>query len=229
VEDHDRSKANLGGSTNFGGISGGYLPDTRMQIFIFNNEDGDFKSSRQTDAIGNLSWSQWESMGFPGPFLLLIHGSERVLGEITPGYLTDQRMQLFVVGADGAFYSRRKATTDPNSAWTEWVSMGPLPGDTKPQMLGPGPPAIGYLTEGRMQIFYIGNDNSLYSMWMTRADLNSSWSSWTLMGGVALNDVTVGYSAGQRLEKRKYVAQVGGVAAEAGRPAVRIRVILACW
>ncbi len=187
--------ANLGGSTHYAGLSVGYLPDQRMQLFIF-GDDGNIDSSWQTVADSNSDWSEWTSMGVPAA---PSGGLAGILGNVSIGYLPDQRMQIFVVGSNGSLFSLWKITTDPGSLWTDWIDLGAIPG-TGPKALGPGSLAIGYLPDHRMQIFYIGNDSSLYSTWKTTIDPDSSWSAWTNMGGTALNDVSVGYLPDGRMQ-----------------------------
>jgi hypothetical protein len=184
--------ANLGGSTHYAGFSLGYLPDQRMQLFIY-GDDGNIHSSWKTATDPNSSWSEWTSMGPPPSF-----------GGLAIGYLPDERMQIFLAGSNGDLFSRWKITTDPDSPWSDWVSMGALPSGT-----GLGPPSIGYLPDHRMQLFYIGGDRTLHSMWKTGADPNSGWSAWTNMGGAGLNmadiggdanDVSIGYLLDGRMQ-----------------------------
>jgi hypothetical protein len=156
--------ANLGGPQR--GVvlpSIGYLPDRRMQLF--STADSGY-SSWQTDPNANFSWSEWLSMGDAPPPVWQS-------GSYTVGYLPDQRMQLFDIGSDRALYSRWKIATDPNSAWSDWVSLG-APGNADD--IGGPDLALGYLTDNRMQLFY--SHLNLYSMWKTGVDPDSPWSPW---------------------------------------------------
>jgi hypothetical protein len=113
-------------------------------------------------------------------------------------------MQLFAFDVEGGdLYSMWKVSTDPDSPWTTWSSMGPMPGFIL---------NIGYLTDGRMQLFAIGNDHSLYSAWKVTTNPNSSWSEWNDMGRPQnaddLNLVSVGYLLDGRMQL--FAADAGG-------------------
>jgi hypothetical protein len=180
----------LDGSAAGAVIGIGYLPDQRIQLFVM-GLDGTFQSCWKITTDSNSDWSGWASIGAPP-------GGAGV--QVSVGYLPDSRMQLFVLAGDGALYSMWKTSTDPDSSWTAWQSMGLLPGNNPPGTLSL---AVGYLPDGRMQLFVVSNDQALYSAWKAATNPDSSWSSWADMGqpeNAYLNNVSVGYLPDGRMQ-----------------------------
>jgi len=186
--------ASMGGRPG-GGIAVGYLPDQRMQIF-FSRFGENMYSAWKTSTDSDSPWSDWVSLGNP---------AVQTLG-CAIGYLPDGRMQMFVIGADGIVYSIWKTTTDPDSPWSDWESIGTIPGGDKNAPGGSLPTSeltIGYLPDGRMQMFVVGHDHNLYSIWKITTDPNAAWSEWANMGrpgGTSLNNVSLGYLPDGRMQ-----------------------------
>ena len=104
------------------------------------------------------------------------------------------RMQIFGVGSDFNVYTKWKNTIDPNSSWSNWENLG---GATR-GIADDSDVTIGYLPDGRMQIFCAGNDGFLWSRWKITTDANSPWSDWAKLGGAG--NISVGYLPDQRMQ-----------------------------
>jgi hypothetical protein len=89
-----------------------------MQIFVV-GDDGNFYTIWKETTNPSSAWSKWTNFGTPANNLFTHFQSSMGVG-----YVPDQRMQVFVVGSDGNFYTRWKETTDPSSAWSSWTKLG---------------------------------------------------------------------------------------------------------
>ena len=188
--------------TYAGDVAVGYLPDGRIQIFVCTNVNGNgtiytvYKLTKDPHS----AWSGLTSLGGPR---VLIYNSYQGMGPfLSVGYVPDQRMQIFVVGDDGNFYTIWKETTDPSSAWSKWTSFGTpankLFTDFQSSM------GVGYVPDQRMQIFVVGSDGNFYTRWKETTDPSSAWSNWTKLGNAgpgynaiaqSWSGVSVGYAA----------------------------------
>ena len=157
-------------------IAVGQLPDFRMQIFIVEHDQinstlGNIYTMYKLTTDPDSPWSNWTSLGSPG-------GS--YAGDVAIGYLPDDRMQIFICTSDGTVYTMYKLTTDPNSAWSGWTSLGGI-GTGIDSVYFAGV-SVGNLTDGRMQIFVMGDDGNVYTKWKLTTDASSGWSGWTNLG-----------------------------------------------
>ena len=175
-----------------GDISVAYLPDGRMQIFIC-TADGNVYTMWKLTTNPNSGWSSWSSLGNIGTGI----GSVYFAG-VSVGVLSDSRLQIFVMGTDGNVYSKWKLTTDPNSGWSGWTSLG-SPGSA----FFPGYVsgiAVGYLDDGRMQIFLMGRDGKIYTIWKLTSDPKSGWSQWATLASAgpaySIAQITFGVTVG---------------------------------
>lgn len=180
----------------------GYLPDQRMQLFSPGISSGpgqrlslysSWRLSTDPTTDPNSGWSDWEDMGpLPGPVGVGFY----LVGLPTIGYLTDGRMQLFVIPEDQNLYSRWKETTDPNSSWSDWTNMG------KPEGTYLNDISVGYLPDGRMQLFATDNGGAVHSIWKTTKEPNAGWSNWQNLGSPTDLAVwtTVGYLTDDRMQ-----------------------------
>jgi hypothetical protein len=91
--------------------------DGRLELFVV-GDDAALWHRRQTTPNGG--WSRWLSHGAPQPAGLM--GSPAVVPS------EDGRLELFVVGTDGALWHRWQ--TAPNAAWSPWLSHGTPPGSS---------------------------------------------------------------------------------------------------
>jgi acylphosphatase len=163
-----------GSELAFFGPSVGYLPDGRMQIFAMGN-DRNLYSIYKLTTNPNSAWSGWTNLGNIG---------SAVGNTIAVGRLEDSRMQIFITGFDdtthnlGSIYTKYKLTTDPNSAWSNWTSLGSPGGSYS------GDVSVGYLPDGRMQIFICASDGTVHTAYKLTTVPTSDWSGWTSLGNI---------------------------------------------
>jgi hypothetical protein len=162
-------------NSEFSQISIGYLPDQRMQLF-FKTHSPMVNTLWKTNSNPNSNWSEVSSLTLPSA--------------ATPpvvGYLPDQRIQVFSFLDDGV-YSCWKVATEPDSPWSASYRIVDIPNEG---ISGVQP--IGYLPDGRMQLFINRDDNNLCSVWKNSTDPNSDWSSVATMGIQTQFTPVVGY------------------------------------
>lgn len=91
---------------------------------------------------------------------------------VAAGDLEDGRIQVFGIQTNGQLVSRWKTSNDPNSGWTAWSAFQTPPG-------GVTSIAVGYLSDGRMQLFATDPHGNTFSSWKTTTDPNASWTAWS--------------------------------------------------
>jgi hypothetical protein len=129
------------------------------------------------------------------------------------GNLNDDHMGLItgINAATGTIYTREAASTQIGIVARSWSYSGLITGGqarifrraawgTSDAHINP---CVANTSDGRMELFAIGNSGSLYHTYQTNA--NGSWSGWTAMGGSAdkwsVNALpAVGVNKGGRLE-----------------------------
>jgi hypothetical protein len=104
-------------------------------------------------------WSHWYSHGTP-------HATLAGSPAVAPS--KDGRLELFVVGSDGALYHIWQ--TAVNNGWSGWYSHGNA---GTPFV---GSPALAAAADGRLELFVVGSDGALYHIW--QAAVNNGWSGW---------------------------------------------------
>jgi Putative amidase domain len=91
----------------------GTLSDGRLNLFA-TASNGTVWSTYKLTTDATSGWSSWGSVGTPGA------GA----GQVQVGQLEDGRMELFTVGKDGNLWANYKTTSNTNSAWSGWGSIG---------------------------------------------------------------------------------------------------------
>jgi hypothetical protein len=134
-------------------------------------------------------WSDWSSFGTPP--------GVQLLGVPAVAPSADGRLELFVVGEDGAVYHQWQ--TAPSNGWSGWSSFGAPPGVGLVALS-----AVAASADGRLELFVVGGDpdGGLWHQWQTAP--SNGWSGWssfgpppgTLLGGIP----AVAPSADGRLE-----------------------------
>ncbi len=171
-----------------GVILGGYRPalaasaDGRLELFAV-GDDRQLWHIWQT--APNNGWSEWTSHGSPP-------GGLEFPCVIAPS--KDGRLEVFCIGNDGQLWHIWQ--TALNNGWSDWTSHGKPPGiELKPVV-----PAIAPSADGRLELFVIGKDKTLWHIWQTAP--NNGWSDWASHPGVEieLNGPQVAASADGRLE-----------------------------
>jgi acylphosphatase len=158
--------------------------DGRLEAFTI-GKDGALWHIWQTTANG--SWSSWASLGKP---------SSVILNSLVARPNADGRLEVFGIGSDGALWHIWQKTA--GGGWWNWFSSGqPSVGNAQPLS-----PAISSNTDGRLEVFTIGNDGSLQHIWQTTP--NGSWSQWASLtkpaAGALISSPTVGRNKDGRLE-----------------------------
>jgi hypothetical protein len=100
----------------------------------------------------------------------------------------DQSLQLFTINQDGSVSTAWQTNNGP------WSSWQPLYGALITQL------AIGNDNDGRLEVFALGGDKSVYHDWETAPNAPNRWSGWYKLGGFDIQQVTVGRRADGRLE-----------------------------
>jgi hypothetical protein len=111
-------------------------------------------------------WSGLASLGSP-PI-----SSTRAL--LTVGASADGRLEVFVSEYFGALWHIWQL---PAGGWSNWTSHGSPPGI---RLRGDKAPAIAADSEGRLELFAVGEDGALWHIWQTAP--SGGWSGWTTHG-----------------------------------------------
>jgi hypothetical protein len=157
--------------------------DSRLEIFIVGN-DGALYHRWQERPGG--SWNgKWESLGGKWP-----EASDPVVVVNADG-----RLEVFMVGNDKELYHRWQER--PGGSWNgKWESLGGKwrRGDGKDFL-------VIINSDGRLEVFMVGNDKELYHRWQERP--GGSWNGkWESLGGKwpEASDPVVVVNADGRLE-----------------------------
>jgi hypothetical protein len=112
----------------------------------------------------NNGWSNWASLGSPPP-------DSPAMPAV--GASADGRLEVFV-GSDGELWHIWQT---PGGGWSDWTSHGTPPGT---RLQGDYPPAIAANSEGRLELFTVGDDGVLWHLWQTAP--SGGWSTWASHG-----------------------------------------------
>jgi hypothetical protein len=99
------------------------------------------------------------------------------------------RLEVFLVGADGALYHAAQTGSAPD-AWTPFSALGGA--------LAPGPVGVGRAGDGRLTVFARGADNAIWTASQTTP--GGAWGGFSSLGGVLGGSPEVGSNADGRLE-----------------------------
>lgn len=147
------------------------LPDGRLQIFAVDGR-GEILTSWITEP-GGSDWSLWEVM--QGPVAV---PEPAGIPSLAAARRADRRAQLWAAFNEGV-YTRWKISHDPNSNWCDWGPFNkPLPGPASEVVAAP-------LSDGRLQIWFVMQDGSIYTSWETELteEPNSQWTDVSPFGG----------------------------------------------
>jgi hypothetical protein len=141
-------------------------PDGCLDLFVVGDDleteglgaGGALYHQRQT--APNDGWSGWDSYGTGGPNLF---------GTPAVARGADGRLQLFALGDDGALWHMWQ--TGPSGEWSYWVSHG-----TPPGLLLNSAPAVATGPDGRLEVFIVSQQATLWHRWQTTPD--NGWSDW---------------------------------------------------
>ncbi len=156
------------GTLGAGGGALAHRPDGRLELFatgaMVTNDEAVWHITQTAPSNG---WSGWASLGSPA-------GAQGLhLPQVCAS--ADGRLEVFATGLDGALWHIWQTT--PNGGWSNWLSHGKPPGTTLNSLWHP---VIAPNTEGRLELFAVGNDKALWHIWQIAP--NGGWSSWTPHG-----------------------------------------------
>jgi hypothetical protein len=179
----------------------------RLEVFVVGiDQIGNEALWRISQKAPDNGWSNWLSHGTPP-------GSDGLRWSPAVASGDDGRLELFVVGDDlhpdgfgsgGALYHQRQ--TVRNNAWSTWMSHG-TPG---PNVFGS--PAVAPSSDGRLELFVLGDDAALWHLWQTVP--GDDWSGWASRGappGVFLNSAPAVAAGADGLLEVFIVSQGGTV------------------
>lgn len=148
--------------------------DGRLELFVAGTDGNLYQIAQTAPSNG---WTNWSAFGAPAGVKLASSPAVKASN--------DGRLELFVVGDDGALYHIWQVAV--NNAWSPWFSHGnPPAGLSGSPTLGvhvtspwgvefPPPP-----TDLRLVVFVGALDGNLYHLWQVAP--NNGWGNWVLHG-----------------------------------------------
>lgn len=149
-----------GGPNLFGSPAVAPNTDGRLELFVLGDDGALWHMSRTAP---NDGWSQWVSHGAP-PGVMLNSAPAVAAG-------ADGCLEVFVVSEEAMLWHIRQ--TAPDDGWSDWVSHGCPSGVS---FGSDSTPALACGTDGRLELFVVGNDETLWHIWQTAPD--GGWSGW---------------------------------------------------
>lgn len=161
--------------------------DGRLEVFSAGS-DGALWHLWQTSA--DTPWSGWSSLNKPANTSLLVTAGI--------GKNADGRLEVFVIGSDGALWHNWQ-TAPEQGPWFNWFSSGrPSASIGNAQF----PPSLAQNVDGRLEAFTVGTDGALWHIYQVAP--NGIWSGWAPLGTPpnvhAVTVPIVGQNADGRLE-----------------------------
>ena len=96
--------------------------------------------------------------------------------EIAVAPLSDGRLQIWAIGAQGGILSSRKVNAGANADWTDLdnflIDVGPLPAAAAHVAVAP-------LSDGRLELWVTLADGRLFTAWQNQTDPVVAWTGWT--------------------------------------------------
>ncbi len=143
-------------------------PDGRLQLFAIG------VISAQSNALLHImqtapsqGWTSWASLGAPP--------AAGGLNRPAVAQSADGRLEVFAVGGDGVLWHIWQ--TSVNGGWSSWTSHGAPPGT---RVGGLRQPVIAPNSQGRLELFVLGDDKALWHIWQVAP--NGGWSNWASHG-----------------------------------------------
>jgi hypothetical protein len=145
-------------------VAVGYLPDGRVQLFWIG-------TSGTIWSLWNNSLGRFVMVGTPlwSPPQVLVANPLFAGGQLSVGYRSDNRMQLFILTPQGAVWTMAKTSADPNAGWTVPSPISSIPDpNQQPSM---GTLCVGYQPDNTMVLFVAGFSAGANSdvFWMAQA------------------------------------------------------------
>lgn len=140
--------------------------DNRLELFVIGADDAVWHKSQTSPGSSN-SWTQFESLGgFIDP-----NTSPAVARN------SDGRLELFVIGANHGVWHKWQTSPSSSNSWTtDFVSLSG-------QIRANSDPAVIANTDGRLELFVIGIDNSVWHKWQASPSSSNTWTEFESLTG----------------------------------------------
>jgi hypothetical protein len=171
-------------------LAAGKNLDGRLELFGLSS-DGELWNIWQL--APNSGWSSWDARGAP---------IGTTLGALAVGENADGRLEVFAISDGDALWHLWQ---DPLSGtvWSDWGNLGaPAAGFLDD-------PVVAQNSDGRLEVFTVLNDDSLWHIWQDPAS-PTYWSGWDSLGGEPDGRVAVARHLDGRLDAFAAARVVGG-------------------
>src|SRR5438309_467474 len=128
------------------------LSDGRLQCWAIDGS-GKLWSRWKTSTNPSASWTPWSQFQMPQ--------SGNVV-TVAGAPLSDGRLQIWAVDANGKLWSCWKTTPNSSASWTPWTTFQMPSGVAAVKAIAGAP-----LTDKRLQIFCVDNAHQPWSCWKT--------------------------------------------------------------
>jgi hypothetical protein len=157
----------------------GQNSDGRLEVFVIGSDHALYHIFELAASSSN-SWSGFRSLG---GYII----SDRAVASNSDG-----RLEVFVIGSDHALYHIFELAASSSNSWSGYAYLGGT-------MLGNTNPAAALNSQGQLQVFVVGANNSiLYKFQITPG--SSSWTQYASLGGFVISNPVVAKNADSRLE-----------------------------
>lgn len=174
---------NRGGRDLAGPVAVGANADGSLQLFALGG-DGIVYYQWQLNVNGTAGWSAWSTLNGPD-------GDHKTQADVlkalpkctgmTVKAAADGRLYIFLVKTDQhiAYQSQNRA----NSNGQDWSWPTELNGPLLNEPSALSSCAVEINPDGRLEIFVVAQDHSVYNIWQIDASKPDAWSEWTNLGG----------------------------------------------
>ena len=159
------------GTFGASGFALGRMADGRLDLFaVAETSTSSTAVYHITQTAPSNGWSGWIPLGGPPGVQLYSTGV---------GASSDGRLEVFATSNDALWHIWQK----PGGGWSEWTSHSTPAGvglNTTPPVLAPN-------SQGRLELFVVGDDHQLWHLWQTAP--SGGWSGWTAHGAPPNTDL----------------------------------------
>ena len=144
--------------------SGGINKDGRLEVFA---QQPTGVLAHIWQVAPNAGWSTWSSLGAPPPGMMA--------GTVAVASNQDGRLEVFVVGEDGALWHIWQ--TAPNNGWSTWASFSIPAAQTGLA----AQPIVCANANGTLAVFVIDSNQNIW--YLRQTSPNNGWSGWACLSG----------------------------------------------
>jgi hypothetical protein len=157
----------------------GQNSDGRLEVFVIGSDHALYHIFELAASSSN-SWSGFRSLG------------GYIISNPAVASNSDGRLEVFVIESDHALYHIFELAASSSNSWSGYAYLGGT-------MLGNTNPAAALNSQGQLQVFVVGANNSiLYKFQITPG--SSSWTQYAGLGGFVISNPVVAKNADSRLE-----------------------------